>query len=258
MNQLRESPQASAIASFLSDRSDSRLPRRLARESVLPKHELYQAADYYGLSRQSNGTSMLVSSSDVTQDSDARRLPGLSRTSSVTTISSISPSIAIRCLDNQRLLGEGADGVLVVNTSRTIAILECPFNFLNCIHTFSDTGDWISHSILHFRNIAPPASNRCCFCDEAFVCSDGHQSWKMRMDHIELHHRLGQKLACARPDFGLFEYLWGKKIISDAEYRYLKGPREGPARRDQQPIMQQAYTQTNRNSRRDQERQSRR
>ena len=43
------------------------------------------------------------------------------------------------------------------------------------------------------------------------------------MQHVSLHHCLGHGLRHARPDFALFKYLYNHRLISDAEYRDLKG-----------------------------------
>lgn len=52
------------------------------------------------------------------------------------------------------------------------------------------------------------------------------------MEHIAIHHQqLGCRLATARPDFELFSYLWRKRLISDADYRDLKGNYEDRSRR---------------------------
>lgn len=43
------------------------------------------------------------------------------------------------------------------------------------------------------------------------------------MQHVQLHHQLGYRLAIARPDFELFEYLYNEHLIDDATYKDLKG-----------------------------------
>ena len=53
------------------------------------------------------------------------------------------------------------------------------------------------------------------------------------MEHIASHHQLGCRLATARPDFELFYYLWRHRLISDADYRDLKGNYDDRSRRVQ-------------------------
>ena len=51
------------------------------------------------------------------------------------------------------------------------------------------------------------------------------------MHHVCLHHCLGHHLGHARPDFALFKYLFDNRLISDAEYRDLKGNSENRIKR---------------------------
>lgn len=136
---------------------------------------------------------------------------------------SIPSSAGARLTESQRLLELGPDNVLSIPSLRSSRTLECPFNFLNCLITFSDVDEWIAHSLNHFNNSSPPKSNICCFCDQTFNCPDGMQSWQERMQHIALHHQLGSKLASARPSFLLYDHLWRNRLISNAEYKNLKG-----------------------------------
>lgn len=84
-------------------------------------------------------------------------------------------------------------------------------------------GRWVKHSMTHFRHVGPPDSNKCCFCDEPFKSMPGLSSWAQRMEHVAYHHLLGCRLAHGRPDFELYNYLWNNRLISDADYRDLKG-----------------------------------
>ena len=43
------------------------------------------------------------------------------------------------------------------------------------------------------------------------------------MKHIEMHHRLGHSLSHARPDFQLYEHLWGNDLIDEIDYNELSG-----------------------------------
>ena len=130
--------------------------------------------------------------------------------------------------DNSPAQGEKfpEDSLLKLPLFRDPKILECPFNFIDCPLTFSDAMEWIQHSVTHFHSIDPPTSNSCCFCDETFHHPEGRQSWTKRMQHVALHHVVRHKLADARPDFKLYEYLWSNRLISNAVYKGLMGGNE--------------------------------
>lgn len=172
------------------------------------------------------GTSMLAAS-DSQGGRDHEDLPALSTASSRNS-SSIPSSIGVRASESQQqMLEEGRGGVLTVPPLSGRRILECPFNdVFSCKLTFSNEDDWMRHSLTHFINqgraIEPPTSNRCCFCDKEFYSSRPFQSWGERMRHVWLHHCLGHRLAHARPDLQLFEFLFNKRLISDSDYRELK------------------------------------
>ena len=223
---------AEAIESYVNDRSDSRIPRVIALQSTIESHRPVQLYDQRHAA--SRGTSVLpeVSSHGTQHDS----LPALTLATS-RTISSIPSSIGVRASDNQqRMLEEGQDGVLTVPPLSGRRILECPFNlaFL-CPLTFSNEDDWMRHSLTHFikdgRAVEPPMLNKCCFCDKEFSSPRPFQSWGERMRHVCLHHCLGHRLAHARPDFALFKYLFDNRLISDGDYRDLKGNSRGRSQR---------------------------
>ena len=124
-------------------------------------------------------------------------------------------------------------------------ILECPFTFIKCFRQFSVSNEreWIRHSLEHFRiggrrptKVDPPKINSCCFCRETFRADSGAMSWRDRMDHVKIHHQhFGHRLAAARPDFALVEYLWQNGLLSQADYRELK-PNAAAASRSTQNI----------------------
>ena len=165
---------------------------------------------------------MLLSDCDHTRDSATENLAALTRTSTATDWSP-STSMGIRQLGEQNLLEQDQSGVLILPTPRTPSILECPFNLLNCHSTFSVRADWILHSVGHFCRVKPPKKNKCCFCESKFYSEDAVASWQNRMEHVFLHHCFGHRLAHARPDFELYEYLWQNKVISGPVYRDIKG-----------------------------------
>lgn len=221
----RHEPIASpAIQIFLNDRTDDPgLQRRLATQSRLPNSNLHKANDYHGLPKDSIGTSMLLSGSDHTRTNTSLDLAALTRTSSLSNPESVPSSMGARQLANLRIFDEGPGGELLIPQLRTPQILECPFNLLFCFMAFSSLDEWINHSLSHFKNISPSTSNICCFCEAIFRRPSGMSSWKDRMHHVALHHQLGHKLAHAQPDFELFTYLWNNRLISDTDYKDLKG-----------------------------------
>jgi len=42
------------------------------------------------------------------------------------------------------------------------------------------------------------------------------------MEHVAFHHRCGESLSHARPDFALYEYLWCHRLISLEVYNDIK------------------------------------
>ena len=84
--------------------------------------------------------------------------------------------------------------------------LECPFNQLGCLQIFANSKEWITHSLTHFGSAGPPTINRCTFCEERFHSFDAAQSWSERMNHVALHHRLGNRLSGARWDNTVYMY----------------------------------------------------
>lgn len=226
----RAALQSPAIQDYLDDENEPGILPRLAAQSRWPASHIHQGPGCCG-PRDDLGTSLFVSSSDCTRRSGASQdLPALTRGVSVAT-RSVSTSVGTRQLNRPRILELGPGGALVLPPLIEPRVLECPFHQLFCLLTFSNTEDWISHSLEHFKNVPPPRENKCCFCPEEFRCSTGVRSWRQRMWHIAFHHQLGHRLATARPDFELFRYLWNHRLIDDAEYRDLKGNNEDRSRR---------------------------
>ncbi|KAI4240413.1 MAG: hypothetical protein L6R40_005124 [Gallowayella cf. fulva] len=225
-------PQRPAIQTYLSDDEDSRLARQLARQSTLPEPNPYRTHDYQDPPSRSDGTSMLLSAGDHTRDSMTQDLAALTTAPSLDTPTSVSSAMAARHLDDVALLELDQAGALVGGHSRRARILECPFNLLYCFEEFAETNyqEWIIHSLTHFRQHAPPTCNKCAFCEAVFPSWDGLQSWQVRMHHTFQHHQQGHSLACARPDFQLYTYLWNHRLISDADYRDIKGNSEDRSR----------------------------
>ncbi|MCJ1429260.1 hypothetical protein MMC29_007173 [Sticta canariensis] len=225
--------QRSPIQDFLDDDNEPRMGRRIAEQSYLPSSHIHQGPGCFG-PREDLGTSLLVSSGDCTRLSGtpSQELPALTPGESEAT-RSVNTSIGTRQLVRQRILEQDAGGALVVPSITETQALECPFHQLLCLLTFSNKEDWISHSLTHFQRVPPPQSNKCCFCSAVFQYSTGERSWRKCMEHIAIHHQLGCRLATARPDFELFYYLWRHRLISDADYRDLKGNYDDRSRRVQ-------------------------
>ena len=218
------------LETYLRDPSDPGLRRHLASRSTLPGSSLYRTQGYHGAPRDDNRTSMMVSGSDHTRDSLTQSLAALTSASTRSTSESTPTSVGARGTEPRHILEVGPGNVLLITPLQAQSILECPFNFLNCLMTFSNLDDCFFHSLEHFGNVGPSASNSCCFCDETFEFSNRTQSWWERMQHIALHHQLGHRLASARPSFQLYEYLWRNKLISTADYKDLKGNSQNRAR----------------------------
>ena len=224
-----------AIDDYLQDRHGSRLPRTLAERSTLPRSQGHQPSSYHG-PPLSVGTSRLPAKSDFTLNNS---LPCLTRATSSRPSWSVSDGMGERQINGAlRIMVPDPDGALEPTTLPPLRradqdpVLECPFTFLKCFRQFalSNEGDWIHHSLEHFRingerprRVDPPRVNSCCFCSETFQASSGSSSWRARMDHVKIHQQhFGHRLATARHDFALVEYLWQQGVLSLADYRELK------------------------------------
>ena len=242
-------PSNPAIASYLQDLEGSRMPQKLAQRSTLPHSQEHQASGYHGAPPSDVGTSRLPARSDFTQNDS---LPGLTRAASSRPSQSVSDGMGERQMNRGlRIMVTDPDGALEPTTLPPLRrpdqgpVLECPFTFIKCFRQFavSNEWEWFQHSLEHFKikgrrpkRIDPPSINRCCFCPETFEASNGLVSWRDRMDHVKVHHQyLGHRLAAARHDFALVEYLWQNGVLSLADYRELK-PSTAAAPRSPQNI----------------------
>lgn len=229
-------PSNPAIASYLHDLEGSRMPQTLALRSTLPRSHQYQSSSYHGAAPSDIGTSRLPARSDFTQNDS---LPGLTRAASSRPSQSVSDGMGERQMNRGlRIMVPDPGGALEPTTLPPLRrpdqgpVLECPFTFIKCFRQFavSNEREWIQHSLEHFKTkgarqkrIDPPKINRCCFCPDTFKASSGVDSWRERMDHVQVHHQyLGHRLAAARHDFALVEYLWQNSLLSSADYRELK------------------------------------
>ncbi|CAF9927718.1 hypothetical protein IMSHALPRED_007283 [Imshaugia aleurites] len=211
------------------------MPRTIAQRSTLPHSQQHQASSYYGPPPSDIGTSRLPAGSDFTQNDS---LPGLTRAASSRPAQSVSDGMGERQMNRAlRILVPDPDGALEPTPLPPFRrpdqdpVLECPFTFIKCFKQFarSNEREWIQHSLEHFRiagrrprRVDPPKTNSCCFCPVDFRASNGLVSWQERMSHVKIHHLFGHRLAAARHDFALVEYLWQNGVLSQADYRELK------------------------------------
>ena len=127
----------------------------------------------------------------------------------------------------------------------------CLFHMLDCHDSFDDESEWRTHVISHFRTHPPPSTARCPLCpDTNFVDGDSDSmtpvkrvledrsrdngdtsmddteeppAWDRMLDHVAMeHYQHGQTLAGSRPDFELMRYLYGRRIISDAQFKAMQ------------------------------------
>ena len=205
------------LRAYLDDESDSVLPRRQAESSRLVRI----TQNYPPRQSGSAGTSMLHSGNSslaaLTFDSNTTR-----------TTSSVSSSIVIRDMEGQRQnildWNGGPDDPLQIPPINSQPLFECPFNYLDCFLGFVDVNEWFCHSLQHFGRHGPPNFSKCGFCDAEFRAVTGMECWRERMAHVELHYYQPRcRLAHARPDFKMFEYLWNKHLIPVEVYKDLLG-----------------------------------
>jgi len=124
-----------------------------------------------------------------------------------------------------------------VSSVRTYA---CLFHMLDCHESSDDPSEWRTHIFSHFRSHPTPTTARCPMCaNTTFVDGadpspedkdsesrvDTPSAWDQMLDHVaEDHFRNGQGLAGSRPDFELMRYLYGMRIITDAQFKAMQLP----------------------------------
>ena len=203
---------------------------------ALPRDRLSDLEDESVISREGSlGTSRLPVGNDFTQNFS---LPYLTDSGSSRSFNSVSDSIGERKMNGiTRIMVPGGGGALEHTQLPPLrrpdqdSVLECPFAFIKCFKQFavSHEREWIQHSLGHFRvdgrrprMVDPPKTNSCCFCPQTFQASSGVISWRDRMDHVKVHHLFGHRMAYARHDFALVEYLFQNALLSSADYCDLK------------------------------------
>ncbi|KAJ5173661.1 uncharacterized protein N7500_001592 [Penicillium coprophilum] len=130
----------------------------------------------------------------------------------------------------------------------------CLFHMLDCHESFDDGAEWRTHVLSHFRSHPTPPSARCPLCPNTkFVDGISHpvsspvredvesphsidgivqepltdlpSAWDRMLDHVDVdHYSLGQTLAGSRPDFELMRYLYGMRVITDAQFKAMQLP----------------------------------
>ncbi|KAJ5333914.1 uncharacterized protein N7506_007697 [Penicillium brevicompactum] len=79
----------------------------------------------------------------------------------------------------------------------------CLFHTLDCHEAFDDVDEWRTHITSHFRSHPTPSTARCPMCANT---------------------NTGQTLAGSRPDFELMRYLYGMRVITDAQFKAMQLP----------------------------------
>ncbi|KAJ5175914.1 uncharacterized protein N7482_001791 [Penicillium canariense] len=148
---------------------------------------------------------------------------------------------------------------LSMNPNAESGIYVCLFHMLDCHDAFDDAAQWRTHVLSHFRTHPPPRTARCPLCpDTEFIdkqedagaasptpietglnsaphapCTSQDQdqdpdpdqpsAWDRLLNHVAgEHYQHGQTLAGSRPDFELMRYLYGLRLISDAQFKAMQ------------------------------------
>ena len=194
-------PLGYAMEVFLNDLWEDPIIQKEAAEARMSFPTWYEPT-----SPNDSGTSMMVTERSRIRESVStfQDLPGLtisSRSSAITSEGGLSLEAHSKT-DAGTILAPVSEN----SVDNATGELECPFNQLACSQTFTDSQEWITHSLTHFGVAEPPTINRCTFCDKQFYSTDAAQSWTERMNHVALHHRLGYKLSGARWDNTVYIY----------------------------------------------------
>ena len=145
-------------------------------------------------------------------------VPSIARSFATERSSSVNTSRASD-IPRLRLLVDDDDGTLILDIR---PLFECAFWFLNCQYSSEDEDEWRTHCLFHLRGHPPPKSISCPLCTFTFSSEDPNLAWNVRSDHVAGHHRSAQSVVHARPDFQLFQHLWRKRIVTDAELKASK------------------------------------
>ncbi|OQD78866.1 hypothetical protein PENANT_c075G00341 [Penicillium antarcticum] len=199
---------------------------------------------------------------DQNRDEDFYILEGDGRAPLITTAASgAEPSAPSRV--SLSSWGTAAPSVSSASPSLSAPSIEqrtyvCLFHMLDCHESFDDDAQWQTHVCSHFRSHPTPPTARCPLCPSTKfvdgiaepisspVLEDGESvrseniimaspgagagfgqpsAWDRMLDHVAAeHYRLGQTLAGSRPDFELMRYLYGLRVITDAQFKAMQLP----------------------------------
>ena len=216
------------LQDWLEDIEDS-IQHRLASDFKLPLSDQYRVPSYHGTAPSAARTSQFGNGG--TGVTSMGSLPGLASSGTSGYPESLASSTGARDIEHRQrlLIPDGNQGGALTAVPRAVAVgpLECPFKtIVGCRKEFDidHESQWITHSLSHFKkngkDVEPPKTNKCCFCDKEILKSTGKESWTVRLKHIRLaHHINGRRMAAARPDFELVRYLWGAHVIDRAVFR---------------------------------------
>ena len=207
---------------FLEDQWENPVTQKVAPDAGMPAPAWYEAT-----SHDDTGTSVMVTQRSHTQKSvsTAQDLPGLMISSESSASSQAGLSLA-EDSDTHAVTIPAPDRGDPADDAEEA--LECPFNQLGCLQAFADNKEWITHSLTHFGSVGPSTSNRCTFCEKQFHTFNAAQSWTERMNHVALHHRLGNKLTESRDNtVYLYTHMYDKGLL-DINFvcEYLGGERD--------------------------------
>jgi hypothetical protein len=150
-------------------------------------------------------------------------VPALTRGSSTASSAGTAETGAASALDGGYLL-ESHEGVLTVpNRFQPDADLLCPFQILDCQEVFSEVVDFKTHVFSHFKGHNAPKKASCFLCDMKFTQTPQEHAamaWNKMLSHLANDHfRQGQRLATVRTDFSLMRWMYGRRIIDDAQFK---------------------------------------
>lgn len=135
-----------------------------------------------------------------------------------------------------------ASSVPVSVEQRTYA---CLFHTLDCHKSFDSANEWRAHIASHFGPHPTPSTARCPMCaNTEFVDGSGEpvsspissplgedavlpasSAWDRMLDHVaQDHYSTGQTVVGSRPDFELMRYLYGMRMITDAQFKAMQLP----------------------------------
>ena len=148
-------PPNYAMEAFLNDPWENHVTQKEASDAGMPAPARHEAT-----SPNDSGTSVMVTQRSRTRESvsTSQDLPGLTISSKSSASSQGGTSLAE---------DSDTDAVTIVapdwdySADDAVGELECPFNQLGCLQTFTDNEEWITHSLTHFGSVGPPTTNRC-------------------------------------------------------------------------------------------------